>query len=58
MNGQQMERTLQQAVAEGFIAGGNLMVLKDGKEQFYCQAGFADRKAGLPIERNTIFRLY
>ena len=34
MNGQQMEQTLQQAVAEGFIAGGNLMVLKDGKEQF------------------------
>ncbi|MCR5006880.1 MAG: beta-lactamase family protein [Clostridiales bacterium] len=58
MNGQQMERTLQQAVADGFIAGGNLLVLKDGKEQFYCQAGYADRQAGLPIERNTIFRLY
>ena len=58
MNGQQMEQTLQQAVAEGFIAGGNLMVLKDGKEQFYCAAGYADRDAKTPIERNTIFRLY
>ena len=58
MNGQKMEQTLQQAVAEGFITGGNLMVLKDGKEQFYCAAGYADRDAKTPIERNTIFRLY
>ena len=58
MNGEQMRRILQESVASGFIAGANLMVLKDGKEQFYCAEGWADREAGLPIERDTIFRLY
>ena len=53
-----MQGTLQKAVDERFIAGGNLLIMKDGKEEFYCNAGMANCAAGDPVRRGTIFRLY
>lgn len=49
---------LQESVAIGQIAGGNLLVMHKGEEVYYAQAGMADIKAGRPIERNSLFKLY
>lgn len=49
---------LEQAVANHEAAGINLLVLRDGAELCYAQAGKADIGSGKPIERDSIFRLY
>ena len=49
---------LQKAVDEKFVSGANVLVLKDGKEVLACQAGYRDLENKLPMERDTIFRLY
>lgn len=40
------------------LAGGNLLILKEGKEIFYHEDGFANLEEAKPIKRDTIFRLY
>jgi len=52
------EKVIDAAIAEGFVAGANLLVLKDGKEILSCQRGHRDLENDLPMERDTIFRLY
>ena len=49
---------LEQAVANHEAAGINLLVLRDGAELCYAQAGKADVESGKPIARDSIFRLY
>ena len=49
---------LQEMVDTGFVAGVACMVLQDGEEQCYYEAGFQDSANRIPIARNTIFRLY
>ncbi len=46
------------AVEKQEVAGINLLVLKDGKEEIYCEAGFADIAEQKPMKRDTICRLY
>ncbi|KRG11073.1 beta-lactamase [Virgibacillus soli] len=55
---EQMKITLDKAINNKEIAGGNLMIMKAGKEIFYHDSGLADRERGLPMKRETIFRLY
>ena len=55
---EKLSGVLSRAVAQQEIAGANLLVLKDGRELCYVQAGFADREAGRPFDRDTICRLY
>ncbi|WP_160719585.1 serine hydrolase domain-containing protein [Bacillus sp. USDA818B3_A] len=54
----QVKKVLRRSIEKNEIAGGNVMVLKGGKEIFYHEEGLADREAGLPIRRDSIFRLY
>ncbi len=54
----QIENILRVHIEQNDLAGGNLMVIKNGNEIFYHEDGYADREAGLPIRRDTIFRLY
>jgi CubicO group peptidase (beta-lactamase class C family) len=54
----QIKKALKTSIDDNYIAGGNLMILKGGEEIFYHQDGFADIEAGLPIKRDSIFRLY
>ena len=54
----QIKKILKDYVDNNVIAGGNLMIIKEGKEIFYHEDGLADREAGFPIKRNSIFRLY
>lgn len=42
----------------GFVSGANCMVWQGGQEQCYYEAGMRDLAAGLPMTRDTIFRLY
>jgi len=54
----QLKKVLKDSIDKSYIAGGNLLVIKEGKEIFYHEDGWADKEAGLPIRRNSIFRLY
>lgn len=38
--------------------GANVLVLRNGREVFYAQAGMADLEARRPIGRDTLFRVY
>ncbi len=55
---EQIKRTMKESINDNFIAGGNLLILKDGKEIFYHEDGFADIENSLVIKRDSIFRLY
>ena len=55
---QELQSLLERAVAGGEVAGANLLVLQNGQEAAYAQAGWADIAAGRPYSRDTIFRLY
>jgi CubicO group peptidase (beta-lactamase class C family) len=54
----QIKKVLRDNIDNNFIAGGNLMIIKDGKEIFYHDDGLANKEEGLPIRRDSIFRLY
>lgn len=54
----QLKTTLKQGIDNREVAGANLLVIKDGSEIFYHEDGWADREAGLPLNRSSIFRLY
>ncbi|OOM75270.1 esterase EstB [Clostridium puniceum] len=54
----QVKKILKDNIDNNVIAGGNLMIIKGGKEIFYHEDGLADREQGVPIKRDSIFRLY
>ncbi len=45
-------------IEENELVGVNLLVLKDGKEELYAEAGYANREEKKPFKRDTIVRLY
>lgn len=49
---------LARAVERGEVAGANVLVLKDGAEQAYCECGFRDIEHKTAMSRDTIFRMY
>lgn len=49
---------LDEAVKNGDTAGANVLVMKNGVEQIYCESGFRDIENKIPMTRDTIFRLY
>lgn len=53
-----LQNLLQEMTDTGFISGVNCMVIQNGTEQCYYEAGFRDISGKLPITRDTIFRLY
>ncbi len=54
----QIQKALKNSINRKEIAGGNLLVIKGGKEVLYHEDGSADLEAGLPAKRDSIFRLY
>ena len=54
----QIKKVFKDNIESNFIAGGNLLVMKDGKEIFYHEAGFADKLTGAKIKRDSFFKLY
>lgn len=53
-----LQAVLDDAVSVGEIAGGDLLVLKDGVELLYTQTGYADRETGRGFSRDTVCRIY
>lgn len=53
-----LKKIVHEAVENGEIAGLNVLILKNQREIFYEQAGFANIEERKPITRDTIFRLY
>lgn len=61
MNQQKLSRIqelLWEMTEVSFVSGANCMVWQSGQEQFYYEAGMRDLANGLPMTRDTIFRLY
>lgn len=54
----QLKETISKSIEKSEIAGCNLMIIKEGMEIFYHEDGLSDREAGIPINRDSIFRLY
>ncbi len=55
---EKIDAALQRAVGRGEVAGANVLVLKNGMEQVYCENGFRDLGHGKKMTRDTIFRMY
>lgn len=59
---QKTEKLIKKAVKETLsaevLAGCSMLVLQKGEEIFYHQDGFADLSEGVPLQRDTLFRLY
>lgn len=43
--------------AEGDILGAEVLIIKDGKAVLHEAAGWNDRKRGIPLRRNSIYRM-
>lgn len=41
-----------------FAAGGNLLILRDGREEGYFESGVLDLESRKPVRRDSIFRCY
>lgn len=54
----QLKKVVRKSIENQDLAGANMLVLKKGEEIFYHEDGLADIEAGLPIQRDSIFRLY
>lgn len=53
-----LQAILQEMTDTGFVSGANCMVLQNGEELCYYEAGCRDIAGRLPVTRDTIFRLY
>ena len=53
-----LQPVLDRAVAEGELAGGNLLVRCNGHDVAYIESGLADTDGKTAIRRDSIFRLY
>lgn len=50
--------TIKESIDSGSTSGANILVLKHGKEELYCEYGLKDTENNIPMTRDTIFRLY
>ena len=53
-----MDRLIRKEVEEGRVKGASPLVVHKGKEIYYNAFGMADAERGIPMQRDTIIRLY
>ena len=53
-----IDATLKNFIDSGKIAGVSALVFEKGKEVYYNAFGYADREAQIPMDRNTIVRIF
>lgn len=53
---QRLDAVIDSALAERRVVGAVVLVAQDGETVYARTAGLADREAGRPVERDTIFR--
>jgi CubicO group peptidase (beta-lactamase class C family) len=51
-------KILDGQVERGDVTGGSVLIYKDGKELYRHNSGLADRERKIPVENDTIFRIY
>jgi CubicO group peptidase (beta-lactamase class C family) len=54
----EVDAVMKRFVTEGKIAGGIVMIARNGKIALFEPYGMMDREAGKPMRRDTIFRIY
>lgn len=54
----QIKKALRAAIDNHELAGANLLVMHKGQELLYLEDGQADLEADIPIQRDSLFRLY
>lgn len=61
MNGLQLKYiipAMEQAVKNGELPGVSTLIYQKGKEEFFHVCGEMDIEAGIPLKRNTLFRIF
>ena len=53
-----MDNIIEEGIAKGNIVGANLLFMQHGRELHFSSQGYADREAGVPMSRDTIFRMF
>ena len=53
-----VDRHFARYVDDGLLAGWQLAIARDGKLVHHATYGLRDREAGLPVEPDTIWRVY
>lgn len=53
-----IDATLKSFVDSGQLAGVSALIFEKNKEVYYNAFGYADREAGVPMDRNTLVRIY
>lgn len=53
-----MDDIIREGIAKGNIVGANLLFMQHGRELHFSGQGYADREAGVPMSRDTIFRMF
>jgi CubicO group peptidase (beta-lactamase class C family) len=56
--GRRIDATLKSFIDEGKLSGVSALVYQNGKEVYFNAFGFADREARIPMNRNTIVRIF
>ena len=54
----QITEIIEKSIREGQNIGSSCMILKEGKELYFKAFGYADKEAGKPLKRDSIFRLF
>lgn len=54
----QITEIIEKSIREGQNIGSSCMILKEGKELYFKAFGYADKEAGRPLKRDSIFRLF
>ena len=52
------ERIMKKGIDEGRFAGASLLILRDGKELHFGTYGFANLEHGIPMKRDSVFRMF
>ena len=55
---EKLKKICDEAVETEYLAGLNVLVVKDGREVAYAESGYTDRENKVPVKRDSIFRLY
>lgn len=53
-----LQELLQEMTQSGNVSGASCLIIQGGEEQAYYEAGLRDIASGLPMTRDTLFRLY
>jgi len=55
---QRIDSVLKAFVSDSIVAGASALIFEKGKEVYFNAYGYADREAGVPMDRNTIVTIF